>query len=111
MNAKTEAKHTQGPWRIDVSEATGRFWNYKITALGKILCTVWRHYSEDEEKLKVGHGTDKANAFLIAAAPIILTAHHDIRKAISEFTGGNLEFFLATLDKISSAAIQAAKPQ
>lgn len=95
------AKHTPGPWQANetfINNAKNRFY-VKQRGWGGELIADCGIVSEEVE----------ANANLIAAAPELLAALHELRKEISEFTGGNLEFFIATLDKIAANTIRKAE--
>lgn len=94
-----KTQHTSGEWKA--SEPSGTV-GILITTEGCIKTSVAAAMPQNPMTECV------ANAQLIAAAPNLLKAHHEIRKTLSEFTGGNLEFLLATLDKISSNAISKA---
>lgn len=86
-------KHTKGPWRtIDVRDSTHV---YDITTDGKSIATIWQ-YNKGQKVIDAFE--QQANARLIAAAPELLEALHEL--IMTDYKGINARAkALAAIDK------------
>ena len=93
-------KHTPGKWRTDVPDPA--FVNYDVRTDDTIICTMGIDMGTDEEK---------ANAFLISAAPDMLSALNALRTAngADDFEGWHPSFREA-IEQARAAIAKATQP-
>ena len=96
----TEAKHTPGPWFI----ATGCSWR-RVMAQSHMVCEPVTQSDGHPDLYFPNGGADGPDARLIAAAPAMLEALQDCRRALEV---ANFTQELAVVDAAIAAATGAA---